>query len=87
MFSGSLYPLHIFFLSWVCFIGFWVLFCRLDLDLKNGTTAIFFVLNFAEYGFENGCGSNEEADGRGEVRRGEADRGGLSNPPDFGGSR
>ena len=56
------------------FLGsvFWVLFCRLDLDLKNGTTAFFFVLNFAGYGFENGCGSKEEADGRGKVRRGEA---------------
>ena len=44
---------------------------------------IFFVLNFVGYGFENGCGSKEDADGRGEVRRGEADRGGLSSPPDF----
>ena len=38
----SLYPLQIFFFFWVCFIGFWVLFCKLDLDLKNGTTAFFF---------------------------------------------
>ena len=44
-------------------------------------------LHFFFNGFENGCGSKEEADERGKVRRGEADRGGLSTLPDFGGSR